>query len=120
MAKLTPSEVIHFRAECYRNMDGLGVYSLYSDRSELARLFTPDSFAEHFPKQIKNCSHAGITMVSEKTRGAMAEVKYIEHILEGRDILAYYSKTILIAEDGGWKILKEQREVRKNAISVNI
>lgn len=117
--KLTPSELINFRAECYRNMDGRGVFSLYSEKSDMAKLFTEDSFAEHFTTQTKNCTHAGVKIVAEKSRGTMVEVTYMEYINDGDVLITYYSKTVFVDEDDRWKILKEQREIRKNAISVN-
>lgn len=114
---LTPSEVIQFRAECYRNLDGKGVFSLYSERSDLCRFFSEESFSEHFSKQTAGCTHAGVKIVNEQEKGGLAEVKYIEYIHEGTSLVSYYSKTALVTEDGQWKILRESREVRKNAIT---
>lgn len=86
----------------------------------MAKLFTPESFENHFSRQVKNCTHAGVKIVAERPRGGMAEVTYIEHIHNGAELLSYYSKSVFIMENNGWKILKEHREICKNAISVNI
>lgn len=116
MENLTPSEVILFRAECYRNMDGKGVFSLYSEKSEMCRLFSEDAFEEHFFKHVKDTSHAGLKIVNEKSRGSLAEVNYIEYIHAEGNLITYYSKSAMVSEDGRWKILKEMREIKKQPV----
>jgi len=110
MEKLSPSEIIKFRAECHRVSDGAGVYSLYSIKSDLRKLFKADDFAEHFGMLTKDTDHAGLLVVSETIKGSLAEVKYVEHISEKGELVTFYSKTIFTKEGDTWKILKEKRE----------
>ena len=117
MENLTPSEVLLFRAECYRNLDGKGVFSIYSEKSEMCKLFNEDTFEEHFIKHTKDTVHAGIKIVNEKSKGSLAEVSYIEYIHAEGNLLTYYSKTAMVSEEGHWKILKEMREIKKQAVS---
>jgi len=110
MTPLSPSEIIQFRTECYRASDGAGVYHLYSSKSDLRKLFKADDFTEHFGMITKNSEHAGLMIVSENIKDALAEVKYIEHISERGEMVTFYSKTYFARENGEWKILKEKRE----------
>jgi len=110
MDKLSPAEVILFRAECFKALDAHGVYSLYAKQSEMCRLFTAESFSSHFKLLTKNNEHAGVKIVAENIKHYLAEVKYIEHINEDGSLTTYYSKTVLTSEDGFWRILKEKRE----------
>ncbi|ADD67218.1 hypothetical protein Dacet_0419 [Denitrovibrio acetiphilus DSM 12809] len=113
MEQLSPSEIIKFRAECYKVSDGAGVYSLYSVKSDLRKLFQADDFANHFRMLTKNAEHTGLVIVAENIKGSLAEVKYIEHISENSELITYYSKTVLTREQNTWKILKEKRELPK-------
>lgn len=117
MENLTPTEVILFRAECYRNLDGKGVFSLYSEKSEMCRLFCEDTFDEHFIKHTKDTAHAGINIVNERLKGSLAEVSYIEYIHAEGNLITYYSKSAMVSENGRWKILKETREIKKQSVS---
>ncbi len=118
MENLTPSEVIQFRAECYSMGDGRGVFSLYAERSDMCRLFTEDSFDEHFTRQVKNSMHAGLKIIDENVKSNLAEVKYIEYIHDEGMLLTYYSKTSMVKEENRWKILKEIREIKKHPMEV--
>ena len=118
MENLTPSEVIQFRAECYRISDGKGVYSLYADRSDMRRLFTEESFEKHFMALAVQTKHAGLKIISETIKGTLAEVKYIEYFHEPDHMLTYYSKTSMIKSDSGWKIIRELREIKKHPLEV--
>jgi uncharacterized protein YchJ len=110
MSKLTPSEIIKFRAECHINKDGKGVFSLYSIKSDMRRMFDKDSFSEHFGLLTKNSEHVGLKIVREQIKGNLAEVKYIEYINQEDKLITYYSKTTFVNEKGSWKIRKEKRE----------
>lgn len=114
MESLRPSEVIKFRAECFKACDGAGVYSLYSIRSDFRKIFTPEDFNEHFKLLTKDKEHAGLKIVAESIKSNLAEVKYIEHINENGKLQTFYSKTFLTKEEGKWCILKEIREKREN------
>jgi len=111
MAQLTPSEVILFRSECFKAVDGTGVFSLYSAKSDLRKLFSEKDFSEHFEMLTRDSDHVGLTMVSESIKNNLAEVKYIERISEKGEMKTYYSKTFLTFEDGHWRILKEKRDL---------
>lgn len=110
MNNLTPAEVIKFRAECYLAGDGAGVFSLYSAKSDLRRIFSEEEFCSHFGLLTKDSVHAGLQIVSENIKTGLAEVKYIERIVEKGELTTYYSKTVLALEDDRWRILKEDRE----------
>jgi len=110
---LMPAEVIQFRAECYKLSDGAGVFSLYSVRSDLRKLFTAEAFSEHFSLLVKGNEHSGLKIVKETVKKNLAEVKFIEHISEESTMVTYYSKAVLTKEDGCWKIIKEMREHKK-------
>jgi len=112
MDRLTPSEVIMFRAECYLASDGAGVFSLYSIKSDVRKIFTEKDFVENFNLLTKQNEHAGLQIVSENVKKNLAEVKYIEHINEDGELATFYSKTVLTMENGVWRILKELREKR--------
>ncbi|PLX69270.1 MAG: hypothetical protein C0602_07610 [Denitrovibrio sp.] len=113
MNSLSPSEIIKFRTECYRASDGKGVFSLYSVKSDLRKIFREKEFVEHFRLLTKNSEHAGVKIVTETIKKKLAEVKYIEHISENGEIITFFSKTVLTIEEGAWRILKEQREKKK-------
>ncbi len=113
MDKLTPpSEIIKFRAECYIAADGGGVFSLYSIKSDVCKLFDKSAFADNFRLLTKDSEHAGLNIVSETVKKNLAEVKYIEHFNENGDLRTFYSKSYLILEGGVWRILKEKREIK--------
>jgi len=110
MSKLTPAEIIKFRAECHINRDGKGVFSLYSEKSDLRKMFDEKSFAEHFGVLSANSEHAGVKIVNEQIRGSLAEVKYVEYVRQGENLVTYYSKTTFVNENDDWRISKEKRE----------
>jgi hypothetical protein len=112
MDKLTPSEIILFRAECFKASDGGGVFSLYSPKSEVRRIFTQEDFCANFALLTKNSEHAGVKVVAENIKNNLAEVKYIEHISEHGELVTYYSKTYFAKEGDTWRIVKEKREVK--------
>jgi len=113
VSNLSPSEVIKFRSECFLISDGKGVYSLYSVKSDLRKLFTEKEFSDHFKMLTKDAEHAGLNVVTETVKGKLAEVKYIEHISENGELVTYYSKTVMTREEGTWRILREKREKKK-------
>ncbi|PLX66523.1 MAG: hypothetical protein C0603_11810 [Denitrovibrio sp.] len=110
--ELTPSEIIMFRAECYKVGDGGGVFSLYSIKSDVRKIFTEKAFSDNFKLLTKDSEHAGIKIVSENIKKSLAEVKYIEHFNENGELRTFYSKTFLIKEADVWRILKEKREIK--------
>lgn len=110
MENLTPAEVIKFRTECYLASDGAGVFSLYSVKSDLRKIFSRREFEDHFGLLTRDSDHAGLQIVSENIKTGLSEVKYIERIAEKGEMVTYYSRTVLTLEDGVWRILKEKRE----------
>lgn len=113
MAELSPAEIIKFRTECYRASDGRGIFSLYSVKSDLRKIFSEKDFCDHFIMLTKKSEHAGLKIVAETIKKNLAEVKYIEYISENSEVTSYFSKTALIMEEGAWRILKEQREKKR-------
>ncbi|WP_022850733.1 hypothetical protein [Limisalsivibrio acetivorans] len=107
----TPSELIEYRAELYKDGDGEGIFGLYSHKSEFRKFFSDsERFSEHFSNLARNTQHAGLKIVKEEIKGKLAEVNFVEYIVEGEGMATYYTKTHLLREEEGWYILRERRE----------
>ena len=113
---MRPSDTMIKRAECYSKGDYEGVFSLYSPRSEFRMFFlNKELYVEHAVNfQSKQSKFVNLTIVSEKERGNIAEVRFIEHFIEDAACethVRYFTSATLVNEDGRWRILKEKREV---------
>ena len=111
----SPSDAVKRRGDCYKEGDYHGVYEQYSRRSEF-RLFFPEAaqYAEHAKhSQSKDALFAGLEIIQEKIQGNLAEVRFTEHFMEGEnaEYVRYFTRAMLTFEDGGWRILKEDREI---------
>lgn len=108
---LNPSSIIILRASLHEENKPKEIHALYDESSDLLRFFPEvDDYAEHFFRLTKGTTHAGVQIVKERESGGLAQVSYIERIIEDNEIVQYYSKTTFRKTPLGWRITKEERE----------
>lgn len=108
----SPSSIIMKRGDLYQLGDAEGIFTLYDQASEF-RMFFPEKkiYENHFSKLNSERTLKNIEIVSEKIKGTMAEILYIETFEEESAKITFYSKTYMKLIDEQWFITKEKREI---------
>lgn len=111
----SPSEILIIRSESYRNMLPRKIYECYHIESDFRSFFTNlQTYEEHFNNISKNTFQSGIKIISERVKGNLCEVNYIENFIEDNCLVTYFSKSLLKIENDKWKILWDKRESSVN------
>jgi precorrin-3B methylase len=112
---MKPTDTIAKRAELYAAGDFVGVYALYSVKSELRQYFREEAdYAAHVRQaQSKRMIFQSLDIVEEKSRGKLAQVTHIERFLDDGTAVEYLTVSTLAYEDDGWRIVSEVRTSRE-------
>lgn len=107
----SPSETLVLRSRSYKNVAPETIYECYHLESDFRKFFNDlQTYETHFTEISLNSFHTGINIVSERTKGNLSEVNYIEYFVENGNIITYFSKSLLKLENDKWKILWDKRE----------
>lgn len=117
MDNSSPADIITARAQAYKEERYADVFEMYSARSDFRVFFKhKENYIEHAVNhQSKLSKLVSLSVLEEKFRGKVGEVRFIEHFIEcdcGEEKhINYFTVTTVVLEDGNWRILKEKREI---------
>lgn len=108
----SPSEIILKRFNAFTKNNPDVIYDCYANGSDFVKFFPEKQFyTDYFENLKKEMLPINITIIKTEEKKNLSKVLFIESFLsleEGQ--VDFFSKSILIKSNNGWKILKETRE----------